>query len=280
MPRPERVYRTEAVVLRRQDLGETDRILTLYTPDHGKIRAVAKGIRKPASRKAGHLELFTRADVLIARGRSLDILTQAQMLDAYQPLRADLIRATYAAHFAELLDAFTEDEDPSRVLYRLLVSGLEWLSTTTDLQRTARYYELSLLEIAGYRPELFRCVSCGEDLKPVDQFYSIEAGGVLCEKCGPDRAHTHPLSLNALKVLRYLQTRPFEVVEQVTLSKRVHRESERLLFQTLTYHLERRLRSAAFLERLRREWRALPRPAEPAEPGEDQDEEEEPVPPG
>ena len=77
-----------------------------------------------------------------------------------------------------------------------------------------------------------------------------------------------------------MQTRPFEVVEQVTLSKRVHRESERLLFQTLTYHLERRLRSAAFLERLRREWRALPRPAEPAEPGEDQDEEEEPVPPG
>lgn len=280
MPRPERVYRTEAVVLRRQDLGETDRILTLYTPDHGKVRAVAKGIRKPTSRKAGHLELFTRADVLIARGRTLDILTQAQMLDAYTPLRTDLIRATYAAHFVELLDAFTEEADPSRVLYRLLVNGLEWLSTTTDLQRTARYYELSLLEVAGYRPELFRCVSCGEDLQPVDQFYSIEAGGVLCAKCGPDRAHTHPLSLNTLKVLRYLQTRPFDVVEQVTLSKRVHRESERLLFQTLTYHLERRLRSAAFLERLRREWHALPRPDAPAEPGEDQDEAEEPVSPG
>lgn len=261
MPRPERVYRTEAIVLRRQDLGETDRILTLYTPHHGKLRAIAKGIRKPTSRKAGHLELFMRVDVLLARGRNLDILTQAEMLDAFQPLRTDLVRATYAAHFVELLDAFTQDEDPSPVLYRLLASGLGWLTTTGDLPRTARYYELSILEIAGYRPELFRCVVCGDELQPVNQFYSVELGGVVCPRCGHDRGQARPLSLNALKVLRYLQTRPFEVVEQVKLSAGVHGETERLLFQALTFHLERRLKSAAFLERLRREWQALPREA-------------------
>lgn len=282
MPRPQRVYRTEAVVLRRQDLGETDRVLTLYTPSHGKVRAIAKGIRKPTSRKAGHLELFMRVDLLVAVGRTFDIITQAEMLDAYQPLRADLVRATYAAHFVELLDAFTGEEDVSPALYGLLVSGLTWLSVTDDLQRAARYYELKLLEMAGYRPELSNCVVCGEALQPVDQFYSVELGGVVCPKCGYERGSARPLSLTALKVLRYLQTRPFEVVEQVALSAPVHRETERLLFQTLTYHLERRLRSAGFLERLRREWKALPRDTGALDPGEaagDDEEEHEPVSP-
>lgn len=253
MPRPERVYRTEAVVLRRHDLGETDRILTLYTRDYGKIRAVAKGIRKPTSRKAGHLELFTQADVLIARGRSLDIITQAEMIDAFRPVRGDLIRATYAAHFAELLDAFTGEADASPPLYVLLVSGLTWLGVTDDLRRAARTYELRLLDEAGYRPELFRCVNCGKDVKPEDQYYSPAAGGVLCPACGPSHGHTRPVSLRALKVLRYLQTRSFEVVERLTLSPEVHVEVERLLHWTLTYHLERQLKSADFLRRLRRE---------------------------
>lgn len=275
LPRPQRIYRTEAIVLRRQDLGETDRVLTLYTPSRGKVRAIAKGIRKPTSRKAGHLELFTRVDVLIAVGRTFDIITQAQMLDAFQPLRTDLVRATYAAHFVELLDAFTGEEDISPEMYGLIVSGLTWLSITEDLQRTARYYELKLLEMAGYRPELFTCVVCGDKLQPVDQFYNVELGGVVCPKCGYERGSARSLSLKALKVLRYLQTRPFEVVEQVRLSAPVHRETERLLFQTLTYHLERRLKSASFLERLRREWKALPRSAGTADPGEELGDDEE-----
>ncbi|HEC23153.1 MAG TPA: DNA repair protein RecO [Chloroflexi bacterium] len=253
MPASERIYRTEAVILRRQDLGEADRILTLYTRDHGKIRVVAKGVKKPTSRKVGHVELFTRADVLIARGRTLDILSQAQTLDAFLPLRQNLEQATYAAHFVELLDAFTEEGDESRALYDLLVEGLGWLCATSDLRRTARYYELRLLGLAGYRPELFRCAACGKEIEPQDQFYSPAAGGVLCPACGPGNPRARPISLNALKVLRYMQTRPFEAVESLTLRPAVQAECERLLHGTLTYYLERRLRSAAFLARLRRE---------------------------
>lgn len=264
MPAPDRVYRTEGIVLRRQDLGEADRILTLYTPSYGKIRVVAKGVRKPTSRKTGHVELFVRADMLIAHGRSLDILTQAQMLDAFTPLRSDLVHATYAAHFVELLDAFTEEADASPSLYSLLSNGLTWLTRSSDLRRTARYYELRLLELAGYRPELFHCVSCGRPTEPRSQFFSPAEGGVICPSCGQTRPHARTLSLKALKVLRHLQTQPFEVVEQVALSSATHKECERLLHEALTYHLERRLKSAAFLERLRREAAAsasrLPRP--------------------
>src|SRR5512143_2223379 len=117
MPGAEHVYRTEAVVLRRSDLGEADRILTLFARGYGKIRVVAKGVRKPASRKVGHVELFTRVDMLLAQGHSLDVVSQAQMLDAFGPLHKDLERSVYAAHFVELVDAFTEESDQHDDVY-------------------------------------------------------------------------------------------------------------------------------------------------------------------
>lgn len=253
MPAYEHVYRTEGIVLRRHDLGETDRILTVYTRDRGKIRAVAKGVRKPSSKKAGHVELFVRADMLLAEGRSLDVLTQVEMLDPYLPLRDDLMRASYAAHIVELVDAFTEEADESRPIYALLRDGLTWVAHTDDLQRTARYFELRMLDLGGYRPELFRCVVCERALEAVDQFYSTSEGGVVCPDCGAHTPRLRSLSLKALKVLRYMQKNSIDVVEQVTLSAPVQIEAERLLHDVLTYHLERRLKSAVFLERLRRE---------------------------
>jgi DNA repair protein RecO (recombination protein O) len=249
----ERIYRTQAVILRRHDLGEADRILTLYTRDYGKIKAVAKGVRKPQSHKAGYVELFTLTDVLIARGRSLDVLSQVETLESFLPLRKDLVRTTYASHFAELIDAFTEEGDESRLLFRLLRDGLGWLCATGNLPLTARYYELRLLDLAGYRPELFSCVLCGKKIKPQAQFYSPFDGGVVCPACGHDLPRARPISLNALKVLRYMQRQPYEVVEKLTLSSGVQAECERILHATLTHHLERRLKSTVFLKRLRRE---------------------------
>jgi DNA repair protein RecO (recombination protein O) len=250
---PDRLYRTEAVIMRRMDLGEADRIVTLYTRDYGKVKAVAKGVRKPTSHKAGHLELFTRVDVLVARGQSLDVLSQAEMIEAYQDLRTDLMHTVYALHFIELLDAFTEEGDASRPLFDLACEGLTWLSQTKNLKLTARYYELHLLELVGYRPELFWCVIGGERIQPQDQFFSPIEGGVICPRCAEEHPRAYRISLNALKVLRYLQTRPFDAVEQLGISAPVQKEIERLLFETLGTILERRLKSAAFLRRLRRE---------------------------
>jgi DNA repair protein RecO (recombination protein O) len=242
--------------MRRSDLGEADRILTLFARGYGKIRAVAKGVRKPASRKGGHVELFTRVDLLLAQGHSLDVVSQAQMLDAFVPLREDLERSVYAAHFVELVDAFTEESDEHDDVYDLMVAGLTWLCVTSDVRRTARYYELRLLDIVGYRPQLFECVVCGDEIEARDQFFSPMEGGVVCPSCKEHTARLRPISLNALKVLRYLQQRTWDTVEELKLSDSVQGEVERLMLDLLTFHLERRLRSAAFVERLRREARS------------------------
>src|SRR5512144_1395276 len=116
----ERTIRVDAVVLRHSDWGEADRLLSLYTCEQGKLRAVAKGARKLRSRKAGHLEPFTRVVLMLARGRDMWIVTQAETVDAYLPVREDLMRTAYAAYIIELLDRFTYEEGENRPLYNLL----------------------------------------------------------------------------------------------------------------------------------------------------------------
>lgn len=245
-----RVYQTEAVVLRRYDLGETDRVLTLLSPDRGKLRAVAKGVRRPGSRKAGHLEPFTRVRLVLAKGRELDIITQAEAQDLYPRLRQDLVRLGQAAYAVELMDRFTVEEGEAGPQYRLLVETLERLEAGAAAEPLLRHYELRLLEMVGYRPELFRCLGCGAEIRPEDQFFSAHEGGVLCPTCGPQVRQARPISLAALKVLRHYQRNPYERAVAARVRPQVLAEAAAVLEGYITYLLERRLNAPAFLRRV------------------------------
>jgi DNA repair protein RecO (recombination protein O) len=254
VPGSDRVFRSDALILRRQDFGEADRLLLLLTPDHGKFRAIAKGARKPAARKTGHVELFALVDMLIARGRGeLYHVTQAETKDPFLVLREDLIRGTYANHFVELLDRFTAEQDSSRAEYDLLVNALGWLCGDTDPRLIARYYELALLGFAGFAPSLHHCGVGQEELEPQNQFFSPADGGVICPDHHGALGRGVSITLNALKVLRYLQTRPWEVVNVLQINTPLHMELERLLLSYISFLLEQRLQSVEFLRRLRRE---------------------------
>ncbi|MBN1643018.1 MAG: DNA repair protein RecO [Anaerolineae bacterium] len=270
----ERLYRTEAVILHRQDLGETDRLLTLYTPDQGKVRAIAKGVRRPSSRKAGHLELFMHSALLVAKGRNLDIVTQAEAVHPFRALREDLDRITYAHYAAELLDRFASEGQENQPAFALLVETLNRLCEAHDLPLTVRYYELRLLALEGYQPQLFRCLHCEDVIQPVTNYFDPEAGGVLCPRCGegliarpgmPTRAR--PVSVNALKVLRFLQTRDYETCSRLRLTPETANEIESLMLHYITYILERSLRSVDFIRRLRRERANLRTPGAAAQLG-------------
>jgi DNA repair protein RecO (recombination protein O) len=240
-------------VLRRTDFGEADRLLTVFTPDRGKLKVIAKGARKPTSRKSGHVELFSHSQFLVAVGRNLDIVTQAETLEPYLPLREDLLRTTYAYYVAELADAFTAERDENRPLFALLKDVLGWLCTAEDLRLAARHYELHLLGLAGYQPQLFVCGGCRRQLQPESNYLSAEEGSVFCPGCGHGRAGTSELSVSALKVLRFLQTREWDTCRLLRLSSASHAEVERVMNHYITYHLERKLKSVDFIHRLRRQ---------------------------
>ena len=246
-------YRTEGIVLRRHDFGEADRLLTLYSRDLGKIKVIAKGARKPQSRKTGHLELFMRTQLLIATGRQLDLVTQAELIEPYRGLGQSLVRATYAGYAVELLDSFTPEKEPNLSLYQLLSDSLGRFSDSDNLMLAARFYELKLLSLVGFQPQLFYCVVTNRPILQEDQFISAEEGGIVSPS-GREKAHRiRPISASAVKLLRYLQTHDWEQLHALSLQYPLHHELEGIMHDYLQYLLEKRLRSAEFLYRLRRE---------------------------
>jgi DNA repair protein RecO (recombination protein O) len=247
----ERVYRTEAIVLKHNDFGEADRLLTVYTPYLGKLRLLAKGVRKLTSRKAGHLESFTRTQLLVARGRNLDIVTQAQMVESYPAMRQDLVRVTHAYYVGELIDSFSEEQAENEPLYRLLCDALRWVCESQNLALAMRFFELQLLSLVGYRPELFRCVGCDAPIEPTSNYFSADEGGAVCPRCSETQRTAKPIPLGALKVLRYMQTHSFAQCMVLDLHAATYVAMEETLNDYLGHLLERQLKSVEFLHLLR-----------------------------
>ncbi|MCB0216976.1 MAG: DNA repair protein RecO [Caldilineae bacterium] len=247
----ERLYRSQAIVLRRQDYGEADRILTLYTREHGKVNAIAKGVRRITSRKSGHVELFTQGQLLLAKGRSLDVLTQADTIEPFAALREDLVRTTYAYHVAELVDRLTEEGSPSPAVFDLLAGAMTALCEAEDPSLVARYFELRLLGLSGYRPQLFSCVVCGEALGEAGNAFSPEAGGAACPRHASQLGDAIALDASAFRVLRFLQTRDWVMASRIDLKPSTRGALERVMHAYLRHLLERDLHATGFLRSLR-----------------------------
>ena len=247
MARP-RTYTTEGIVLKQMPLGEADRILTIYTPDLGKLRAVARSVRRPKSRIAGHLEPLTRTRVSISEGRSLDHIGEAETLRSYRRLREDLELVSKAMYLADLVDSFTVDRSPSAALFDLLAGSLARLETARNADQVLRYFEVRLLHTSGFGPELRECVECRSDLEPATHLFCPAAGGILCAECGPStQGSMVPLSVSAIKVLRFFQREPPDAADALEVLPTVLREAARALRSYATYVLERDLKSARFM---------------------------------
>ncbi|MEX2247565.1 MAG: DNA repair protein RecO [Dehalococcoidia bacterium] len=252
MPQPPRVYKTPAIVLRQRDLGDTDKILTLYTANFGKVDVVAKGVRKARSRLAGHVEPLAQATFLLAKGRNLDIVTQVETIEAFPPLREDLERMSRAVYACELIDRFTEPHHEHFGVYRLLLDTLRRLATRDDLDVAVRFFEMALLNVLGYRPELEECVRCRQRLEAVTNYWTAGGGGVACPACSREEMAVRPISANAVKLLRLLLHGSFTDVARVRVDADLAEELERALREYVRWVLERDVRSAAFIDTLRR----------------------------
>ncbi|HEY59491.1 MAG TPA: DNA repair protein RecO [Anaerolineae bacterium] len=242
-----RLSKVEAFVITHREFGEADRLLVLYSREEGKLRAIAKGLRRARSRKAGHLEPFTRTVLMLARGKSFWIVTQAETVEAYQPIKDNLLKTGYAAYTLELLDKFTSEEEPNPVLYRLVKETLMRVARLEDPFIAIRRFELQLLDISGYRPEFFYCVQCKSEIKPEDQYFSASQGGALCPKCGVMAGESRAVTLHVLKYLRYIQRSSYQQALQAHIPKQVCLEMESLMQYYLTYILEKKLNSPAFI---------------------------------
>jgi len=252
-----RTYQTEAIIIKKIKLGEADRILTLYTPHLGKIRAVAKGVRRPKSKMAGHLELLTHSLVSLARGRNLETVTGSQTINGFLPLKSDLQLTSYALYATELTEQFTADHVENEPLFHLLLATMHRLGQGNNNELALRYFEMHLLDMAGYRPQLHKCLSCQRPLQPTTNSFCASAGGMLCPDCSQCHFLAQPLSVNALKVLRLLQNSDYDAARKLKINPALSTELEAVIRDYLKYLLEREIKSVAWLDTLKAQTREI-----------------------
>lgn len=260
-----RSYQTQGIVLKQTKLGEFDKIVTVYTPEFGKLKAVAKGACRPRSKLGGNVEPLTHSLLFLAKGRNLDIVTQSQTISGFLPLKNDLWRMACGLYILELVDSFTVEGGENRPLFDLLLEILNQLGQVEADEVALRYFELHLLHCLGYRPQLHRCVNCESSLKPTVNCFSSGKGGILCPHCASrenhrsDQAGTSllqpslPISVVALKVLRLWQSCDYATARRVRVKPGLSRELERVLHEYIRYILQRELKSLTWLRELREE---------------------------
>ncbi len=244
-----RTYRALGVTLRRSPVREADLLTVMYTREHGKLELLARGAQRLTSKLMGHLEPLTLVRVSIARGRSMDQVTEAEVVDAFPAIKNGYENTARGLYVAELVDGFSALSAVNAELFNLTVQTLQGLGTAGNADLALRYFDLQLLRLSGFMPELYNCVECGAELEPDRHRFAVGAGGGLCADCGPSDVVVRPLSLSALKLLRLLhRTESVRALPALAVSPPLEREVRETLAATLQYWLDRRVRSQEFLE--------------------------------
>jgi len=237
-------YTDEGIVLRRIDYGETDRILTVLTRDHGKIGVIAKGARRPQSRLAARTDLFARCRMQLASGRGeLEVLTQAESVSVTPPSR-DARRSACAAVCAELTDRVLEPAHPDGEIFALVAGAID---TCADPNRDPRaavvWFARRMIDRLGYAPQLYDCAGCGRVLPEETAHFSAVAGGLLCSTCAPQDAGAVECPVRAIKVLRTAAAGDADLWSSLRLDPATLATLEAVVEEELAFHLDRRLRS-------------------------------------
>jgi DNA repair protein RecO (recombination protein O) len=240
------LYNIEAVIIRSRNLGEADRLVTLYSYQQGKVRAVARGARRPRNRLRAGVELFTHGDYLLFANKGLDNISQCEIIGSFRELREDLLKAAAGAYVLELLDVFTEEGEPKGDLFPFLLAVLENLAQGEDLELTLRAAEVGFLARLGYRPELEKCVNCGAPLGE-GVCFSVHQGGALCADCGRGVSDLLKVSAGALATLNYLLKMPFSRAVKLRVSPAMRAELKDTTVGLIRSQLGHDLKSAAFL---------------------------------
>lgn len=205
-------YKTRGIVIKRINLGEADRIITFYTSTLGKVRTKAQSVRKIEAKLSGHLELLTLVDLILAKGHSLDVVTSAQTINSFSLIRQDLCKISFAYFIIELIDKLVPEELKDTRIFNLLVNVFEILNSK-DLEASQSpilliYFEIKLLDLLGFAPQISRCVHCAKT-DSLKFYFSAMLGGILCEECKIFDRLAYSITKQEIETLKSLRSLPF-----------------------------------------------------------------------
>jgi len=245
-----RVYRAEVIVLRRINLGETDKVVTLLSRQYGKLSAVAKGARKPTSRIAGATEVFSCCSVMLALGRNLDVLTQSEVKVSFPALRTDLGRFAAASYITELTDAILPERLPAPAIFDLLLGALSALQSDANPSLVARAFELHAAREQGYEPTFTVCAQCHAPLGSPAPGFSPALGGAVCASCVGRVRDAERVAPNVIRLAQRLLSVPLQRASESGAGHHELTTLGRLMRAHIEYRTERRVKSAEFMDAL------------------------------
>ncbi|MCE5197631.1 DNA repair protein RecO [bacterium] len=243
-----RTYCADSIVLRRIDLGEKDRIITIYAREQGKLSAVAKGARRPGSKLAGASEPLTYARLFLSTGRDIDVLTQAEIRESFTGIKQNISTVAYGIYLLELLSSFVDERQPNPELFDTLLSSLYVLESGADPEITARYFELQLLIDLGYEPHFDRCLRCDKPIGREKVAFSPALGGIVCPECGVPPADAIWVPGAATTYARALRNIEPQKIKDLKFPPAALRDLGLMLKWHIRYRLEYDLRSTDFID--------------------------------
>ena len=247
------ISKTEGIVLKYTNLGEADKILTILTRNNGKIKAIAKGCRKPKSSLLSSSEIFVFSEFVLYKGSNFYHISQAVTRETFYNIRKDLLRLSYATYFTELAESVSEEELPSERLFLLLAKTLYYLSTgEVPMGLLHLGYQLKLMDISGYRPNLSKCTHCREAKGEYARF-DIELGGVICADCSFSEdlkkgGNTYRISQGAIEAFKFLLNTEISRLNTKKIDNTIFNEIDKITRAFILKHLDKRFKSLDFLD--------------------------------
>lgn len=245
------IYHTEGIVLHHFELGEADRIITFFTRERGKVRAVAKGVRRTRSNLAAATQLFTYADLVIYQGKELDNLSQVQIKESFARLREDLLKMAYGSYVLDLVKELTVEGEANEGIFVLILQTLHLLMEVDDPEIITRIFELRAMTLMGFQPVLDYCIQCTGPLPAGKVQFHPAAGGLLCEKCGATRSGTVYITRGTIEIMKRFLDSSYRQLMKLKLPEYARKELELALEPFIQYHLDRRLKSLDFLKSIK-----------------------------
>ncbi|MFD2369702.1 DNA repair protein RecO [Brevibacillus sp. GCM10020057] len=242
----------EGIVIRSVDYGESSKVVTLFTREHGKLGIMARGAKKTKSRLAAVSQLFSHGYYLCKAGpgSGMPDLSQGDIMESFRDLRQSLHATAYAAYIAELLDRLTHEREPNPYLFQLLLHTFRYLDEGRDAEILCRIFETKMLSVAGISPQLSACANCGAEREPYA--ISVSQGGLLCPVCLPSDPYAITVTPSTWKLLRLFQVFDLERLGEIEVKPATRSQLKHILRSYMDEHLDLRLKSRSFLEQLER----------------------------
>lgn len=242
------LHKLEGIVIRTNDYGETNKVITLFTRESGKIGAMARGAKKPKSRLSAVTQLFTHGQFLVQQGSGLGTVQQGEILSSYRSLREDIVKTAHAAYIVELTDKLTEDKQSNPYLYELLNQTLNYMNEGIDIDVLTFLYEMKMLIVGGIQPQVNGCVSCGA-VEGSFRF-SIREGGFLCSHCMHRDPTAIPMSTATARLLKLFYHFDLNRLGKISVKAETKQELKLILTEYYREYSGLYLKSKRFLEQL------------------------------